>query len=689
MKNQIGKFGWGNPKNQKNHPVLLTVLVLVSLVLVLPACGNKPVEVKDSIGNLVRFESTPCRVVSLVPTATEILFEIGASRAVAGLTYHDSTLKGAEKKAVVGGFMYPSVEKIKALNPDLVILADFHTQIKAKLESTGCRFFVYKTLSLDHGFENMLTFGQIFQKQGAAARVVQKNKDQLALIEKKLSKAVPEKKKRVMRLMGRDMIMTPGNDSFQNQMIRMAGGLPPDLNEPGSVVAVSLEQWQQFNPEVVYGCGEDRKAADLFFSQEGWKDVDAVKNHQIFYFPCELTCRAGTHVGDFVSWLSSMIYTQEFSRPENHVLEQQIIGSYPVDVDLDYVVSAVVNKTRIYDFENKTLMIEFKRPQTIVSTLEGQRTGIMSVGNHYSPPATWGPGHHLGILAIREGILKANRKEAQTTSFLITGADMGNLSVQTKRFKDMKVTALATAGVMSNAVRMSQDTGMYYEPGTINIIIMANMGLSPRAMTRAIISATEAKTAVLEDLDIRSTYTPQRHRATGTGTDNVLVVAGEGPPIDNTGGHSKMGELIAKAVYDAVKEAIYNQNKVTENRHIFQRLKERHLSVYTLTGEITCECMAQKGIEINEFSQQVDHLLLEPEYAAFLEAAFALSDNYERGLIKDLTRFDQWCLATASRIAGKPVDALENLVTSDTVPLVIQSALNSIFTGTMEKMSHE
>jgi len=90
------------------------------------------------------------------------------------------------------------------------------------------------------------------------------------------------------------------------------------------------------------------------------------------------------------------------------------------------------------------------------------------------------------------------------------------------------VYALVTAGVKSNAVRMSADEGRFYEPGTINIILLPNMKLTLRAMARAIISATEAKTAALMDLDIRSSYSSSMHRATGTGTDNIIVVEGKG-----------------------------------------------------------------------------------------------------------------------------------------------------------------
>ncbi len=653
------------------------------------AMAGTTIRVKDSNRTEHIFNAPPQRVVSLVPSATEILFEIGADQAILGLTYHDATLKGAEEKTVIGGFFQPSVKRITSLRPDMVILADFHKEIRTALIEKGLAVFVYDTDNIEQSFETIKNFGILFEKQEEARAVIEKNKHQIDLIQKKLAKAVPDKRKRVIRLMGRDKVMTPGSDSFQNELIRLAGGIAPDFGRKGSIIEVTKEEWTQFNPQVIYGCTGDKKVAEKFFSQTGWDQVDAVKNQQIFYFPCELTCRAASHSGYFVQWLSSTIYTDVFAQPEKQILLKKIIGSKQVPLNLDYVKMAAINTATIYDFENKTLIIDFKNPQTIVSTLEGQMDNILTVGNHYSPPSTWGPGHKMGIDNIRANILAANKKDRNTTSFLITGADMDNLSIREATFKEMKVTALVTAGVMSNAVRMSKDTGFFYEPGTINIIIMTNMKLSNRAMTRAIIAATEAKTAALEDMDIRSSATPLQHEATGTGTDNVLVVKGEGTPINNAGGHSKMGELIAKAVYAGVNEAILNQNKVTAKRHIFQRLKERKISLHSLTSGVNCDCLNQKNIAKQAFSKKVEHLLLEKEIAAFIEIAFAVSDEYEKGLIKDLTLFNGWCKNTASKIAGKKVSVLQDYLAEEKIPLVLKTALNTIFTGAMEQLSYE
>ncbi len=158
----------------------------------------------------------------------------------------------------------------------------------------------------------------------------------------------------------------------------------------------------------------------------------------------------------------------------------------------------------------------------------------------------------------------------------------------------MTVYALVTAGVTSNAVRMGHDTGNFYEPGTINVLILTNMQLSPRAMTRAMISVTEGKTAALTELDIRSSYSPNLP-ATGTGTDNILVVQGEGQAIDNAGGHTKMGELIARAVYDGVLEAVARQNGITRERTIFARLAERHISLWRAAARRTGGLQSQQG----------------------------------------------------------------------------------------------
>lgn len=149
-------------------------------------------------------------------------------------------------------------------------------------------------------------------------------------------------------------------------------------------------------------------------------------------------------------------------------------------------------------------------------------------------------------------------------ALLSTGADMNNLAVCEKSYENLIVYFLATGGV-GNALRSGVDEAHWVEQdgkyvntrGTINIILLTNVTLTDGAMAGAIITATEAKTAALQDMDARSSVTPE-NQATGTGTDNMIVISGNwaAKPLWSTGGHTKMGESIGVSTKIAVAETI-------------------------------------------------------------------------------------------------------------------------------------
>ncbi|MGC8720890.1 MAG: adenosylcobinamide amidohydrolase, partial [Thermodesulforhabdaceae bacterium] len=465
------------------------------------------------------------------------------------------------------------------------------------------------------------------------------------------------------------------DDSFQNELIRLAGGSPPQLGKKGQIVPISLDEWLKFDPEFLYGCGEDRQVAEKFFSLPGWKDVTAIKKGNIAYFPCDLTCRISPHTGKFIQWLASKLYSNEFGDPSNWVYKPHKKATKSLPVYLPYVESAEVVTTTLMDFTNKTLLVRFKEPLEVLSTLEGFASGRKIVGNHYSPPPLWDISHRLGLDRWRKLVEDALEVSSSGASLLFTGANMDNLSLQVRTHGDLIVYALITAGAESNALRASRDEGPWEEPGTINIIIMTNRKLSQRAMARAIITATEAKTAALQDLDVRSSYTGSRWQATGTGTDEIIVVSGKGKPADNAGGHSKLGELIAKAVYDGVKEALLKQNGFYQGRSVFKRLQERRLELYSFIP---------KELR-NDAIPKIDELLMDPRYASFVEIAFSLSDAEERGLIKDLSPFNELAHSIARDIARKHgyrgQVQWKNMISGEDIPIVMGTALNAIMNG--------
>jgi adenosylcobinamide amidohydrolase len=161
-----------------------------------------------------------------------------------------------------------------------------------------------------------------------------------------------------------------------------------------------------------------------------------------------------------------------------------------------------------------------------------------------------------------------------------TAANMNNAAIAHAAFGDLEVIAVCTGGVESNAGRAG-DPASFYETeghfkrvdddqvvtvGTINTMLLLSREVTPGALVKAVITATEAKAAVLQELAVASRYSDGL--ATGTGTDQIGVACclGTGKPLTDTGKHSKAGELIGRVVSEAIRETLVLQNGLTPAR---------------------------------------------------------------------------------------------------------------------------
>jgi adenosylcobinamide amidohydrolase len=146
------------------------------------------------------------------------------------------------------------------------------------------------------------------------------------------------------------------------------------------------------------------------------------------------------------------------------------------------------------------------------------------------------------------------------TTGMMTSARMRSFRCVRRSKMGVDITTLVTAG-LSNA-RRSGDPAEYrtfdetgITAGTINIILMTNATLSPAAQVEAVMVATEAKAAVLQDLGTSSPVTGKT--ATGTGTDAVAVVSGvSAPKLVFCGKHTLFGEMLASATMEALLSSL-------------------------------------------------------------------------------------------------------------------------------------
>jgi adenosylcobinamide amidohydrolase len=148
---------------------------------------------------------------------------------------------------------------------------------------------------------------------------------------------------------------------------------------------------------------------------------------------------------------------------------------------------------------------------------------------------------------------------------MITAAAVDKFALASKKDGDLTVTVTATAvdpegNTCSHAETAGETITVEEMPGTINIMVIIDGNPTESCLVNTVLTATEAKTAALWELDIRSRYSGDV--ATGTITDAIIVAkTNRGAPIVYGGPASKLGQLVGYCTRKAVKEAVMKANK--------------------------------------------------------------------------------------------------------------------------------
>ena len=218
-----------------------------------------------------------------------------------------------------------------------------------------------------------------------------------------------------------------------------------------------------------------------------------------------------------------------------------------------------------FRIQDRTLVIDFSKPRLAISSavLGGGIRHTRVVINHQvdggrgdpsQKPDTkfLDPPRYLKHIMTR--VAGTRRGMA-----LMTAVDLRYLVLKRVECKSLWVEGFFTVGI-SNAtcagepVVNRKNFQTTQVPGTMNIILVTNACFPHSALVSAIGVATESKTAVMLEQGIPSWS--GRLGATGTGTDAIVLVSGDGPALSYSGTHTKIGELIGRVVRKGISQGL-------------------------------------------------------------------------------------------------------------------------------------
>ena len=270
-----------------------------------------PLTITDDFGNEVVLEKEPERVVSLSPSATEILFAIGGGDKVVGRTDYCSYPEEASQVESIGTYTDPNTELIIAREPEVVFVSDYlDDAIRTQLEAAGIKVVVFSANSVEAVEADILLAGQVLNLSNNAQEVVDGMEKDLAEVQK--ITAAAEKKKSVFVDIGSFFSAGPGSL------------LDDELNKLGAVniAADSGETWPQLSVETII-----EKNPDLYISlytsvddlkaTSGLNELNCIKNDQIVFYDglskeADMIQRPGPRIVEGIRLLAQDIYPELF-----------------------------------------------------------------------------------------------------------------------------------------------------------------------------------------------------------------------------------------------------------------------------------------------------------------------------------------------------------------------------------------
>jgi len=174
-------------------------------------------EYKDQMGRRVSLEKVPERIVSLVPSQTEFLIDIGLEQQLVGITKFCVHPEGLRKqKRIIGGTKNFHFDKIEALKPDLII-GNKEENYQEGIERLSEQFPVWMSdiYDLEDALEMMTLLGEITDRQAESEGITSK-------IKSGFERRLPLKGTAVYLIWQEPMIAVGGN-TFIDDLLRRVG----------------------------------------------------------------------------------------------------------------------------------------------------------------------------------------------------------------------------------------------------------------------------------------------------------------------------------------------------------------------------------------------------------------------------------------------------------------------------------
>lgn len=290
------------------------ILAAVALALVLVPQAALALTTTDQTGRRLVLPAPPARIISLVPSVTEILFTIGAQDRLVGVTDFCDYPAEARRKPSVGGMLAPSLETMVALRPDLVVATTSGNRHETFDQLARLKIPVYlvNPITVADVLDLLSRLGRLTDRANAADRAVATLRERIQAVS---ARVTGRPRPRVLYVLWPDPLIVPARDALVSELITLAGGDSVTADGGQGYPRYSMEAALARNPEVIILASHGSEKSPLVRSKwERFSQVPAVAAGRLHTMDGNLMHRYGPRMVDGLEKLARLIHPEAFER---------------------------------------------------------------------------------------------------------------------------------------------------------------------------------------------------------------------------------------------------------------------------------------------------------------------------------------------------------------------------------------
>ncbi|HHU30670.1 MAG: cobalamin-binding protein [Bacillota bacterium] len=257
--------------------------------------GSFPLTVTDELGREVTIERKPERIISLLPSLTETLFALGVGEAVVGVTTDCSFPEEAKEVEKVADWTTIDMEKILALEPDLVLADDSSALLDQLyfLDDAGIPYVLIDPDSMEEVTGCIMEVARVVGALEEGEKITEEIRKGIEEIQEKAAAVPEDEKPQVIILIDTETFFTVGIGEYLSDLVTAAGGINAAAELGSSYFELSEENILDIDPDVII-CTWYRR--DELLARDSWQNMKAVKNGRIYDVTPDLVSRPGPRI---------------------------------------------------------------------------------------------------------------------------------------------------------------------------------------------------------------------------------------------------------------------------------------------------------------------------------------------------------------------------------------------------------